>query len=192
VQQKHLFKEKMIKTNFFVILASVITFLTGCNGINNQINRENEAAIANKDSVEITSLVRQVYKWHMTKHLTDFPYKYEEPADTIFIGIDWDAYDKNVKDFRKTNYFTNDFLLFHKSIASNIDSSIRKADIKWRNANDGIPLWETEADDWCGCQDYPENYWDTLTLDSLRIIKTLQASTGLGIENPVITHSSTK
>lgn len=161
---------KMIKTNFLMVLASVITFLTSCNGINNQINRENDVTIANKDSIELTTLVRQVYKWHMTKPLVDFPYKYDETADTVFVGIDWDVYAKNIDNFKKTDYFTDNFLSSHKTIASNIDSSMKRADIKWRNINDGVPLWDTDADDWCGCQDYPDNYWDILTLDSLQIV----------------------
>jgi hypothetical protein len=125
--------------------------------------------MVNKDSTELTTLVRQVYKWHNTNHLIDFPYKYEVPGDTIFIGIDWDNYNKNIEKFEKTNYFTDEFLSSHKNIASIIDSSMKKADLKWRNINEGIPLWETDADDWCGCQDYPDNYWDNLTLDSLHI-----------------------
>lgn len=165
----------MIKPDFLILLVLTILLLTSCNdannGTNNQTNKDNITAITNKDSVELTTLVRKVYGWHMTKHITDFPYKYKKPGDTIFIGIDWEAYDKNIETFKRTNYFTDDFFSFHKTIASNIDSSMKKADIKWRNINDGIPLWDTGADDWCGCQDYPDNYWNILTLDNIRIVK---------------------
>lgn len=162
----------MIKTNFLLMITSVIVLLTSCNGINNPKNKKNADEIA-KDSIELTKLVRQVYKWHMTEQLSDFPYKYVRPADTIFVGIDWEAYNKNIENFKKTRFFTDDFLLFHKTIALNLDSSIKKADIKWRNINDGIPLWDTNSDDWCSCQDYPDKYWDLLTLDSIRIEKNI-------------------
>jgi hypothetical protein len=158
----------MINKNFPAILVAITTLLTSCIGFNNGAN-EQVKNNNNKDSIELTTLVRQVYKWHMTKKLNDFPYKYAKPNDTIFVGIDWEAYSKNIEVFKKTNFFTNDFLSYHKTIASNIDSSMKKADLKWRNINDGIPLWNTDADDWCGCQDYPDNYWDILTLDSLQI-----------------------
>ena len=159
----------MIKTNFLIIPALIVTLLISCNGTNNQNNKSSDNKTANKDSVELTTLVRKVYQWHMTENLVDFPYKYENPGDTIFVGIDWDVYNKNIEIFKKTNFFTDDFLLFHRTIASYIDSSIKKADIKWRNINDGIPLWDSDADDWCACQDYPDNYWSSLTIDSLFI-----------------------
>lgn len=151
-------------------LASVIILLIGCNGADNQINKLNATDKEKKDSVELTNLVRQVYKWHMTNSFIDFPYKYEKPADTIFVGIDWEIYNKNAEALKNTIFFTEDFLLSHKTIALNIDSSMKRADIKWRNINDGIPLWDTEADDWCGCQDFPDNYWQLITLDSLQIV----------------------
>lgn len=165
----------MKKTNSLILLTLTLVLLTSCNStnnrVNNQSNKDNSNTIIDKDSVELTTLVRKVYSWHITQHITDFPYKYEKPGDTIFIGIDWDAYDKYIETLKKTNNFTDDFIIFHKIIASNLDSSIKKADIKWRNINYGIPLWNTGADDWCGCQDYPDNYWDSLTLDSIQIVK---------------------
>ncbi|WP_417940983.1 hypothetical protein [Flavobacterium sp. RS13.1] len=123
----------------------------------------------NIDSIELTELVKEVYEWHNSKRLDDFPYKYDEKKDSIFIGIDWDKYKNNIQLFKQTNFFSTDFIKNHKSIAQTLDSSIRKADITWRNINDGIPLWETNADNWCGCQDYPEEYWKRLTIDSLTL-----------------------
>ncbi len=159
----------MIKNYLLMALAIAILILVSCNG-GKSTNKENTSELANKDSIEITTLVRQVYKWHMTENLNDFPYEYEKPGDTIFVGIDWYEYNRNIEKFKKTNYFTDDFLASHKVIATNIDSSMKKADIKWRNINDGIPLWDTDADDWCGCQDFPDNYWEIITLDSLKVL----------------------
>ena len=139
----------------------------------NQSARQKTIDQSTNDSIQLTSLVRQVYQWHMTMRLNDFPYKYEKQSDSIFTGIDWDNYNKNIETFKKTKFFTDEFLSNHRTIASNIDSSMKKADIKWRNINDGIPLWDTDADDWCGCQDYPDNYWEFLILDSLKIENNL-------------------
>lgn len=118
-------------------------------------------------SLELTSLVRKVYKWHNLNFLEDFPYKYEN--DTIFIGIDWKKYDKNIKLHKETGLFTVDFFKRHKEIANIIDQSIKSATIEWRNERDGIPLWHSGADDWCACQDNPDNYWEFITINKLKI-----------------------
>ena len=162
----------MLKTVCLSALSLMTTFLTYCNVSNgfsaNSFGNQNKE-IAIIDSVELTTLVRQVYKWHMNNLLDEFPYKYEKQAKNIIIGIDWEAYNKNMDVFKSTKFFTDQFLSCHKNIALNIDSSIKKADIKWRNMNDGIPLWDLDADSWCGCQAYPDNYWETLTLYDLKI-----------------------
>lgn len=119
------------------------------------------------DSVQLTALVRNVYEWHETKFKSNgYPYKFNTPTDSIFTGIDWDKYEKDMAVFRKTNFFSKDFFTTHKTIGLSIDSSIQQSAIEWRNMNDGIPIWDTEADDWCGCQDYPDDYWKLLTLNN--------------------------
>lgn len=158
----------------FLIIFLLIVSISGCKEDTEKNIIKKDSLIANQskiDSVELTNLVRQVYNWYMNNEIEDFPYKYEGERDSIFIGIDWDKYQNNTEVFKKTNFFSIEFLNKHKEIAKNIDSSIRKADLKWRNRNDGISLWETGADNWCGCQDYPDNYWTILTIDSLVINK---------------------
>ncbi len=134
---------------------------------NSKFNTTNTSRTSAKDSIELTSLIRKVYKWHETNFLTDFPYKHQN--DSIFIGINWEEYDKNIKHHKGTNLFTEEFFIKHKNIALIIDQSIKNADIEWRNSNDGIPLWHSNADDWCACQDNPNDYWKILTIDSLKI-----------------------
>lgn len=164
--------------NIYILIniCSILSLLIYCHGKGSiQSNEKVEIDFVKKtsnrynDSIELTNLIRQVYKWHMEKKLDDFPYKFDQNNDSIFIGIDWVKYQSNVEILKMTNFFSNDFLINHKNIALTLDSSISKADIFWRNINHGIPLWETNADNWCGCQDYPDNYWETLTIDSLLI-----------------------
>lgn len=121
----------------------------------------------NVDSIELTNLVRNLYEWHEKKYRNNgFSLKVNSPSDSIFTGIDWDIYNKEVEIYKKTNFFSDEFLDRYKTIALTIDSSIKKASLKWRNKNDGIPIWDTDADDWCSCQDYPDNYWEKLTLNN--------------------------
>ena len=161
----------MIKTiilTLFFPLTVFFSFSIGPEQSNRDERQQNENIIKD-DSIQLTVLVRQVYKWHMTNRLIDFPYKYKGPSDSIFVGIDWETYNKNLENFKKTNFFTDQFISAHNHIALSIDSSIKKVDIKWRNINDGIPIWDNDADYWCGCQDYPDNFWDMLTLTDIKI-----------------------
>jgi len=161
-----------MKISNFPILCLILILLISCyeKAEKNAIIKESTTTNEKKnDSIELTKLLRQVYEWHETQFLDDFPYKYAEKQDSIFIGIDWDKYQDNIQLFKQTNFFSNDFLKTHKEIAKTIDTSIKKSDIAWRNSNDGISFWETGADNWCGCQDYPEKYWNTLTIDSLTV-----------------------
>lgn len=163
--------QKKTILKYFTVLFVMTNLLSSCNDskINKINNKELEQTENKKDSIELSKLVKNVYKFHLEKNIDDFPYKYENTLDTIFTGINWDSYKKNITVLKKTNYFTNDFLISHKNIAKTIDTSIKKAAIKWRNINDGIPLWSTGADDWCGCQDYQDDYWKLIILDSLEI-----------------------
>ena len=112
--------------------------------------------------------MRKAYAWHQKSLGYGFPLKFNPATDSLFTGIDWPAYHKEYDALKKTNFFADDFLARHRAIAMTIDSSVRQARAEWRNANDGIPLWYTDADDWCNCQDNPDNYWERLTLNNLK------------------------
>lgn len=147
----------------------------------------NKVTQFNTDSIELTKLVRNLYEWHETTHIaTGFPFKGNTPSDTIFTGVDWDVYNREVEVMKKTNFFSQKFLDRHRAIAATIDSSIKKASIEWRNFNDGIPLWNTDADDWCGCQDNPDNYWTRLKISHLELNgNTAVFSWAWGIEDGI-------
>jgi hypothetical protein len=133
------------------------------------VEKSNNQTQTNIDSAKLTTLVRKIYEWHEARyHNPSFPLKYNSPSDSIFIGVDWKAYNRDNEAFKRTNFFSNDFLLKHRAIAMTIDSSIKQASVEWRNGNDGIPLWDTDSDDWCGCQDSPDNYWKRITISNLK------------------------
>jgi hypothetical protein len=159
----------MNKVDFLLLVMVITIFASYVNpAISKTKNKIDTNSKFEKDSIELTKLVKDLYKWHEKKyHTSGFPYKSNKPSDSIFIGIDWAAYSKNFEAYKKTNFFSQEFLERHKTIAKTIDSSIKQASIEWRNYNDGIPLWDIDADDWCGCQDYPDNYWQLITLYNL-------------------------
>ncbi|MBX3162932.1 MAG: hypothetical protein KF900_00495 [Bacteroidetes bacterium] len=152
-----------MKKTVFTILT--ILCLTSCD---NSANKENTQSIINADSIELTTLVRDVYEWHETKYRKNgFPFKHN--TDSIFTGVDWDTYAKEMAVFKKTNFFSESFFAKHRALAMSTDTSIKQTSIEWRNVKDGIPIWETDADDWCNCQDYPDNYWTFLLLKDITI-----------------------
>lgn len=155
-----------------LLFCLILIFLFSCNEKSEKklnVKKNESVNPKNIDSIELTKLIRKVYEWHNMKPTDDFPYKYNEKGDSIFIGIDWEKYQNNIQLFKQTNYFSINFLERHNEIAKTLDKSIKKADKAWRNSNDGIPLWETGADNWCGCQDYNDEYWKTIIVDSLVI-----------------------
>jgi|GEM_PF-717358 len=161
----------MKKRNYITVLFVTTILLTSCNNADasKSTDKGDKQQIINTDSIELTTLVRNLYEWHETKYRKNgFPFKFTTPSDSIFIGVDWDAYEKDMEVFRKTNFFSNDFFIKHRAIALSVDSSIKQASIEWRNINDGIPIWDTDADDWCGCQDYPDNYWKKMILNNFK------------------------
>ncbi len=132
------------------------------------ITEETQSPV-NADSIELTTLVRNVYEWHETKFRNNFfLLKFRTPKDSIFTGVDWESYTNDMDVYQKTNFFSKDFFIQHRAIALRVDSSIKEASVKWRNINDGIPIWDTDADDWCGCQDSPDNYWKLITLNNFK------------------------
>jgi hypothetical protein len=122
-----------------------------------------------KDSLQLLSLTKQVYKWHLTNNNVDFAYQYLPNNDSIFTGIDWEKHKTNLKNLRATNFFTEKFLSRYNLIAYTLDTSIRKSDIKFRNTKNGIPIWSTNSDIWCNCQDYPSKYWARLSINSISV-----------------------
>lgn len=157
--------------NYIIAILPTTVMLTSCSNsegpkTKNKVNNQTQI---NADSVKITALVRSIYEWHETKYQNhSFPLKFNSPPDSLFIGIDWKAYNKDYETFKRTNFFSDDFLARHREIAMAIDSSVKQASPKWRNINNGIPLWNTDTDDWCGCQDSPDNYWKQLTVSNFK------------------------
>ncbi|GAB5556904.1 MAG: hypothetical protein SchgKO_11170 [Schleiferiaceae bacterium] len=114
----------------------------------------------------LTQLVSSVLQWQQESENTDFLLAVK---DTLFTGINWDAYDSRREEMKATGFFSQGFLKHHLAIAKTLDSSIASADASWRNINDGIPIWHHNANDWCGCQDGPDRFGENVHLHLLTI-----------------------
>lgn len=161
----------MKKTIYTILILTIFSCNKDKKTIVNSVIAENSIS-TNNDSIELLNLTKNVYQWYnKNENFDDYPYLFENKQDSIFSGINWEIYAKNIEQLKKSNFFSQDFYIKHKEIAITLDKSIKKANVKWRNTNDGIPLWESGADNWCNCQDYPDNYWDIMIIDSLKINK---------------------
>jgi hypothetical protein len=128
----------------------------------------NEPSAISQDSIALTKLVRAVYKWEDTQGQgNDFDPK-EIEGDSLFRGIDWNAYNKRVKLLTESNYFDQRFLANHKQIAQYIDTALKSGREEWPKGE--YPSFGYDASPWCNCQDTPtENAWDSLTVTDLKI-----------------------
>ncbi|WP_151087753.1 hypothetical protein [Hymenobacter baengnokdamensis] len=161
----------MKSRNYVLTIISGVIMLTGCSKPegSKEVEKVSEKTTTNKDSIELAALVRNLYKWHETSYFNvGFPLKADSASHGLFTGIDWNAYNRDYEVFKRTNFFSDDFLARHRAIAMTLDSSIRQASVEWRNPEDGVPVWSTDTDDWCGCQDYPDNYWQRLKINNLK------------------------
>lgn len=159
------------------VFAASVFFMTSC-GNQAAANKEEKAIVAgdhtsaapaiNQDSIDLTKLVSSVYKWQDTEGQgSDFDPK-EIAGDSLYRGIDWDAYNKRAKKLKETNYFDQRFLEGHKQIARYIDTALKSGTETW--PKDELPSFGYDASPWCNCQDAPsENAWDSLTVTDLKI-----------------------
>lgn len=159
-------------TTFKLLLVSAVfcSIGLGCTrsehkSINSQIQSDN----VNNEIVPLTSLVHRMYAWRYSESWEDFPFEENDSSAVIFEGIDWNRYKQTSSYLREQEYFSDHFFNNHLRIAQALDSSIRSADITWRNLEDGIPIWAAEADIWCNCQDFPDEFWNSIKILDLNV-----------------------
>jgi hypothetical protein len=180
-------KKQIIK---FVSIAFLSLFITSCNSSSTKnINNSESDSISKSnsekkelttkletgseiktDSSELTALMRNLYKWHeiddKKSKLHDFP---TTTKDSIFTGIDWVAHKERMTELEKTNFFSKEFLDTYNNIADSIDSFIKIS----KESYDPhlMPTFVSGADDWCGYQWSPDNYWETIIVTNLNVFK---------------------
>lgn len=132
------------------------------------------ASVLNRadDSIKLTKLVRDLYKWHQKpmKHDGFKPLK-NNPADTLAGSIDLKENAEAINELKVTGFFTDEFLDNYHNLAVRMDKELRDGTSLWPDGE--LPTFFEDADEWCNCQDNPDNYWETLTLTDLKFDKDL-------------------
>mgnify|MGYP003587846635 FL=1 len=108
------------------------------------------------DKQEIEILVKKLYEWVETKNSNnDFNPLANKKGDK-YIGLDLNSHKKRLEELKKTNFFSQQFLDNYNKIALRIDSNLKTKKIEWLEGD--LPPFGNDANPWCNCQDYPDNY----------------------------------
>ncbi|OQP62840.1 hypothetical protein A3860_26370 [Niastella vici] len=159
--------------NSVVFIVSTLLLLAGCNNAGSSGKVESPTvknADNSKDSIALTKLVRQMYEWHeKIDHPLDFDVETNKPSDTLYSGINWDAYNKLLNTIVKSNYFDQQFITNYAAIATHIDSELQNGIKTWQVGE--LSPFGDDTNPWCNCQDTPQdNFWDILRITDLKII----------------------
>ena len=161
-----------------IVFVTAILF-TGCNNTNKSdkvgaIKIDSTSTVnlpdAKADSIYLTKLVRALYKWHeMTPNLDGFKPIRENPSDTLYSGVDLANNNAAINELKKTGMFTKDFLSNYRAIAVRLDKELKDEATIWQKGM--LPDYHDDTNQWCKCQDYPDKFWETLTLKDIRFNK---------------------
>ena len=131
-----------------------------------QNTKVTSTANTQRDSADLRALVIKVLKWHETDTTMDFDPILQNPKDTIYTGIDWQAHKKRVAELDKTNFFTRSFLDNYQKIALHLDKELKQNKTKYIVGE--LQPYGNDANEWCNCQDYPVN-WKHIKILALKI-----------------------
>lgn len=123
------------------------------------------------DSIELTLLVKKIYKWHQTvktKYNGFKPLK-RDPSDTLYTSIDLEENKKSIEELKETGFFSDSFLNDYRNIAVRMNKELQDGSSQWPEGE--LATFDGDADAWCNCQDFPvDDYWNIIKLNALNII----------------------
>lgn len=126
--------------------------------------------IASLDEVRLRDLTKNMYRWY---HSIDPKYNQDlEVLDTegdTYKAMDIDYLDKRLKRFKTSGFFTQNFIDNYRDITLAIDKKLKNGDLIYEVGM--LPPFGIDANLWCNCQDYPNKYWDILTVQDVSVSK---------------------
>jgi len=153
--------------HFKLLFLGIGLFVFCCNQITKDTtpaNATNTSGITD-DKEELQKLMRQLYQWYETD---GFKSEFEPIADSLnyqYIGLDYKLHNERLNELTLIDFFTEEFLGNYHKIALTIDEKLKKNEEEWLVGN--LPPFGNDASPWCNCQDSPENYWETITIDEI-------------------------
>jgi hypothetical protein len=169
----------MQRISLNLILLAIVTLLANCSSNTKPGKTDSTSVdtaktqvtnIINKDTVELTGLVRKLYKWHETAKLKHNGFKAlkNNPADTLYTSIDLVETEKAIEELKATGLFADSFLNDYRQIAARMDKELRNGSSLWPDGE--LSTFGDDSDAWCNCQDFPvDNYWNIIKLTNIVI-----------------------
>ncbi len=127
-----------------------------------EVSTSSEKEITDEDEEKLLFLIRSMYEWHETKStLQDFM-PIADADEIAYIGLDKEQHNQRVAELKQSGFFAEEFIENYKKIATSIDEGLNTKKLEWLVGE--LPDFGNYAGPWCDCQDYPENYWKTMTI----------------------------
>lgn len=153
-------KHIILTTLIFVFL------LLSCNPADiktNAVTKE-KASTSADDKEQIQNLIRQVYKWHEAQKPSNND-MITDSKDSIYIGFNLDQLKLDIEELKTIDFFSTEFIDNYYKIFTTLDSKLRNKEIEWLVGD--LPPFGDNVNPWCNCQDNPDNYWQTMTIDQI-------------------------
>ena len=131
---------------------------------NSKIDKTIEGNISDEKE-NLQALLRNLYQWQETKSSNnDFNVN---SKDSLYISLNLKDHQIRLDELKKTGFFSKNFVENYNKIGLKIDSGLKSGELEW--AVGELPPFGNDANPWCDCQDNPENYWKTLTIQKIKI-----------------------
>jgi len=145
--------------------------LFGCNQTNNKTTSSTDqtSAIVSDDKEKLQQLIRRLYEWHETKSSHNDFDPVADNQDIIYVGLDLKQQEQRQIELKQTDFFADQFIDNYNKIALTIDNDLKSKKLEWQVGN--LPPFGNDANPWCNCQDNPDNYWQTMTINKIELDK---------------------
>jgi hypothetical protein len=125
---------------------------------------EEKASTSVDEKEQIQNLIRQVYKWHESRKPSNND-MITDSKGSIYIGFNLDQLKLDIEELKTTNFFSTEFIDNYYKIFTTLDKKIRNKEIEWLVGD--LPPFGDNVNPWCNCQDNPDKYWQTMTIDKI-------------------------
>lgn len=142
----------------------VVIFLHACNTPSTTAATSYVFSIE-KDSIPILQLVRNMYHWKFTEQGgDDFPV-IENQGTHQYDQLDTARFVARIKELEATGYFSTGFMQHFSQLGNRLNTELRNKQLSWPVGE--LAPFGNGANCWCDCQDYPDNFWKTLTIQHI-------------------------
>lgn len=126
--------------------------------------------LASLDEVRLRDLTRNMYRWyHSIDSKDNRDFKVLDTQGDTYKAMDIDYLNKRLKRFKASGFFTQNFIDNYRDITLAIDKKLKNGELVYEVGM--LPPFGTDANLWCNCQDYPNKYWDILTVQDVSVSK---------------------